>query len=32
LEGLNQELETVKQTVEKKTDQAEMEQLGKEIG
>ena len=32
LEGLNQELETVKQTVEKKADQAKMEQLEKKLG
>jgi len=31
LEGLNQELETVKQTVEKKADQAKMEQLEKKL-
>ena len=31
LEGLNQELETVKQTVEKKADQAKMEQLKKKL-
>jgi len=31
VEGLNQELETVKQTVEKTADQAKMEQLEKKL-